>query len=81
MDMTRRATLTAAAAATGLTLVAGIAAAEERHPRIRAAIRALQNARVDLEHADHDFGGHRVEAIRAIDVALDQLRRALRYDH
>jgi hypothetical protein len=79
MDMTRRATLTAAAAA-GLTLVAGIAEAEE-HPRIRAAIRALQNARVDLEHADHDFGGHRVEAIRAVDVALDQLRQALRYDH
>lgn len=80
MDMTRRATLTAAVAATGLVLAAGVAEAEERHPRIRAAIRALENARDDLQHADHDFGGHRVAAIEAINNAIGQLREALRFD-
>src|SRR2546426_6395677 len=28
----------------------------------------------------HDFGGHRVKAIRAIDAALVQLKLALQYD-
>ena len=52
----------------------------ERHPHIRAAIRELQEARNDLEHADHDFGGHRKEAMEAIDVAIRQLRQALEFD-
>ena len=45
-----------------------------------AAIRALEVARLHLERAAHDFGGHRVKAIRAIDVALVQLKLALKYD-
>jgi hypothetical protein len=52
----------------------------ERHPHIRAAIRELQEARKELETAAHDFGGHRKEAIEAIDNALKQLREALEYD-
>jgi outer membrane protein TolC len=56
------------------------AAAPERHPQIRAAMGSLRQAREHLEHADHDFGGHRVEAIRAIDAALDQLQACLQYD-
>jgi hypothetical protein len=52
----------------------------ERHPAIRAAIRSLEKAKVELQHADHDFGGHRVEAIAAIDNAIAQLRVALQYD-
>jgi len=52
----------------------------ERHPHIRAAIHELQEARNDLEHADHDFGGHRKEAMEAIDVAIRQLKQALEYD-
>ena len=63
---------------------AEIAAAErtarEKHPAIRAAIRSLEKAKVELQHADHDFGGHRVDAIAAIDNALSQLRLALQYD-
>ena len=45
-----------------------------------AAIRALEAARLHLERAAHDFGGHRVKAIRAIDVALVQLKLALEFD-
>jgi hypothetical protein len=79
MNMTRRTTLAGVAAVTGLALAASAAHAE-RHPRIRAAVRALENARDDLQHADHDFGGHRVEAIEAINRALEQLREALKFD-
>ena len=54
--------------------------AAERHPQIRAAIRALDAAKEHLQHAAHDFGGHRVEAIEAIDNAHRQLEMCLQYD-
>jgi hypothetical protein len=56
------------------------AALPEPHPEIRAAIGALRNARAHLEHAAHDFGGHRVEAIKTIDESLRQLQECLKYD-
>ena len=56
------------------------APAAEPHPEIRDAIAALQNARNHLNHAAHDFGGHRVDAIQAIDQAIAQLRICLKYD-
>ena len=59
---------------------AAFAEGRERHPNIRRAMNALRAARNDLEHADHDFGGHRVEAIEAIDRAMQQLALALRFD-
>lgn len=56
------------------------APAPERHPEIRAAIDSLEHAKEHLQHADHDFGGHRVDAIAAIDSALNQLRICMKYD-
>ncbi|MGC1483019.1 MAG: hypothetical protein WA789_04430 [Candidatus Acidiferrum sp.] len=56
------------------------ATAAERHPEIHEAIEALRHAKEHLEHASHDFGGHRVEAIRATDAAIHQLEECLRYD-
>ena len=50
-----------------------------RHPRIAKAIEALEDARAYMREAAHDFGGHRVEAIRATDEAIKQLRLALAY--
>jgi hypothetical protein len=55
-------------------------AAGERHPEIRAAIRALDAAKQDLEHAAHDFGGHRQEALEAIEHAHHQLEVCLQYN-
>jgi hypothetical protein len=55
-------------------------AAAEPHPEIREAIAALRRAKEHMEHAAHDFGGHRVEAIRATDVAIRQLEDCLKYD-
>jgi hypothetical protein len=55
-------------------------ATRERHPEIRNAITALERAKADLKSANHDFGGHRVNAIAACDRAIEQLRLALKYD-
>ena len=52
----------------------------EPHPEIRKAITALERAKYDMQHASHDFGGHRVAAIAACDRAIEQLRLALQYD-
>lgn len=53
---------------------------KERHPHIHAALHELREAKKELEKADHDFGGHRKEAIEAIDVAIKQLDKALKFD-
>jgi hypothetical protein len=52
----------------------------ERHPHIRAAIRELREAKNELENAAHDFGGHRVQAIKDIDQTVKQLEKALKFD-
>lgn len=52
----------------------------EHHPHIRAAIRELQEAKQELQTADHDFGGHREEALKACTEAIHQLQQALQYD-
>jgi len=56
------------------------AAQREPHPEIRQAIASLRRAKEHLEHAAHDFGGHRVEAIKAIDESLKQLQDCLKFD-
>ncbi len=52
----------------------------EKHPQIHEALESLRNAKQHLEHAAHDFGGHRVEAIHAIDEAIHQLQICMQYD-
>ncbi|HEV2970008.1 MAG TPA: hypothetical protein VGY55_08460 [Pirellulales bacterium] len=52
----------------------------EHHPHLHRAIRELREARKELKDADHDFGGHRADAVKAVDVAIDQLETALKYD-
>jgi hypothetical protein len=51
----------------------------EHHPRIHEALHALREARVELKEAKHDYGGHRDEAIRAIDASIHQLEVCLKY--
>jgi hypothetical protein len=52
----------------------------EPHPEIREALEALRRAKGHMEHAAHDFGGHRVEALRATDAAIRQLELCLKFD-
>ena len=60
--------------------VAVAPAPPEKHPQIREALESLRSSKQHLEHAAHDFGGHRVEAIHAIDEAIHQLEICLQYD-
>ena len=46
-------------------------------PRMEAALASLQNARAELEMAKHDKGGHRVEAIRLTDLAIQEVTRGI----
>ena len=51
-----------------------------KRPRIHEALRALCNAREDLQDAARQFGGHRVSALQAVDRAIAELDLALEYD-
>jgi len=48
-----------------------------RHPEIDAALSHLREAKVNLEKARHDFGGHRAKALEHVNEALEECRRAL----
>ena len=50
------------------------------HPEIHDALNSLRHAREHLEHAAHDYGGHRADALRATDEAIHQLEICLKYD-
>ncbi len=52
----------------------------EGHPHIAAAANELREARNELQTAAHDFCGHRVDAIKAIDGAERQLHLAMECD-
>lgn len=80
--MTRKmkALITPFAVAALMLAITPTSPAFERHPEIRAALEALHSAKQDLEHAAHDFHGHRVDAIHAIDEADRQLRLCLESD-
>ncbi|HEV2421182.1 MAG TPA: hypothetical protein VGS59_05675 [Candidatus Acidoferrales bacterium] len=49
------------------------------HPEIDDAMRLLNQAQDHLNHAAHDFGGHRVKAMDHISKALEELRAAKEY--
>lgn len=69
----------AVAAVLWLAVPSAKAQATERHPRIHAAIGALEAARKEMQAAAHDYGGHRVAALAACDEAIKQLRLADAY--
>jgi hypothetical protein len=50
------------------------------YPKIRAAISSLEAARAELQRTDGDFGGHKKDAVEAIDNALKQMRLALQFE-
>ena len=67
-------------AASALPATPAAATPAEPHPQIREALGALRRAKEHMEHAAHDFGGHRVEALKATDEAIKQLEICLKYD-
>jgi len=61
---------------TGLVFAVGVARAQE-HPQMEEAKKDLQAAKTSLQAADHDYGGHRKQAIEAIDKALGHINQGL----
>lgn len=70
----------AAPAAEALPATPATATPAEPHPQIREALGALRRAKEHMEHGAHDFGGHRVEALKATDEAIRQLEICLKFD-
>ena len=52
----------------------------EKHPEIRKALRNLEQAKHNMEHADNDFGGHKAKALELTEQAIAQLKLALAAD-
>jgi len=71
---------TPAAPAANAHPAATTATPDEPHPEIRAALKALRRAKEHMEKAAHDFGGHRVDALKATDEAIQQLEICLKFD-
>ena len=69
---------------TGAEIEGAAASAEpaigEPHPNIYRAINALGAAEGDLQNAAHDYCGHRVAALGAVQTALAQLKLAIQCD-
>lgn len=53
---------------------------KEAHPELHAAMASLERAKKDLEKASNDYGGHKAEAIKAVDEAMKHLKLAEAYD-
>jgi hypothetical protein len=53
----------------------------EAQPRMQAALVSLKQAAAQLRHASHDKGGHRARALEATLVAIDQVKKGIRYDN
>jgi len=49
--------------------------------QLREGLQVLKATKAMLQKADHDYGGHRVAAIKAIDAAEHQLKLALHSPH
>ena len=61
----------------GLTasFMAGVSTA--RQPAMRNALENLQQARANLNNATADKAGHRVEALRLVNLAIDQVQAGI----
>jgi len=65
-------------------LVIGFAAGNafaERQPRMQAALRALRNAKQQLDSAEPDKGGHRVKAMQLVNDAIGEVEAGIRFDN
>ncbi|HET9399501.1 MAG TPA: hypothetical protein VFO34_01000 [Candidatus Acidoferrales bacterium] len=71
---------TSKAAASTPTASPAPAPAPQGHPEIRSALEALRSARAHIQEARHDFGGHRAEALKQVDRAINQLEICMKYD-
>jgi len=60
-----------------MTAVAGVMPLRADQPEMRAALADLRSAKNHLEHALHNKGGERVEAIEHINRAIRSVERGM----
>lgn len=53
----------------------------EKQPHMQAALAALKNARQKLKNSTHDKGGHRVKALAATQIAINQVKLGIKFDN
>jgi hypothetical protein len=74
----RRELLLAGVTVLGVGAVLGsIADAKANQPYMQAALNSLQNARWNLQHAEHDKGGHRANALNLVNQAIDEVQTGI----
>jgi len=57
--------------------VIGYAANGIPQPHMKAALESLKTARIELEQAEHNKGGHRVKALNLVDRAIEQVKKGI----
>ncbi len=79
--MTRfgKTTAVVASLATALSIGAFVGRATADQPHMEAALTSLENARDELQMAEHNKGGHRAAALRLTNEAIDEVRRGMDY--
>lgn len=65
-------------AALGISMAANFAAADQ--PHMQSALRSLDGARIELDRATADKGGHRAAAIELVNKAIDQVKEGIAFD-
>ncbi len=53
---------------------------KEKHPEIRKALKNLEQAKNNMNHAADDFGGHKAKAKELTEQAIAELKLALAAD-
>lgn len=53
---------------------------KEHHPELNRALRALNNAKMDLQKANRDFDGHRTKAAELTEQAISEVKAAIASD-
>jgi len=51
----------------------------EHFPHIHQALHELRETRTELKEARHDFGGHRVQALKDVNATIVQLETCLKF--
>lgn len=74
------ATVSAQAPTAPLNPTTGKMRGGERHPEINRALKNLQMAQSNLQHASKDFGGHKEKAMDLIKQAQVELAQAKQFD-
>ncbi|MGB8297863.1 MAG: hypothetical protein WCG85_20770 [Polyangia bacterium] len=62
-----------------LSLALAAPAFAQQQPHMTAALSSLESAKVELEKASADKGGHRVKAIELINAAMEEVRKGIEF--